>query len=96
MEETKRWPGWLRAFSAVIVALWVFGVYFPSIARTVVDNTTNPPTEILRAGPLELGILLGVIVVPLLCVLIRIRRRHGVEYLGWGLLFALLAATFSL
>ena len=94
MNETKSKWRWVRAVGATLLALLVFAIVLPSMAKIVMDNSTTPPTRHVEFPPSRVLLLVGVVGVPLALILIGTFVRPSLARIGWALLITLTALVF--
>ncbi len=91
--ERKGWP-WGRSALAILLALMFVAAILPSTGRIVVDQTTTPPTRKI-VGQARAGlVLVGIVAVPLACIFFGMRRRPGLEAVGWVFLIFMVGSIF--
>ena len=89
MEKTKHKIGWWRASFAAVLSFLFLAILIPNTGRIVVDRSTTPPTLTIADRPQQIAMLVGVLLIPLACIVVGARRRHAVEFVGWIVLVVL-------
>src|SRR5262249_4991425 len=83
-----------RIALAAVPALLYLLVSIPNTGRIVVDTSTKPPAHNIVDRPKHIAVLIGILVLPLACIVIPVRRPI-VQAVGWLLLWTLVLLAFS-
>jgi hypothetical protein len=92
--EQKGWH-WGRGSLAVLLSILFLGIVLPNTGRVVLDHTTTPPTAHIVGRVRDSFILIGMVTVPLVCILLGMFRWPRIEIIGWVLLVVLVGLAFT-
>ena len=94
-QKQHRWK-LARAVVAIVVGLLLLGIGLPGTGYVVTDHP--PPPSMWRIAmfaiyPASFFILIGIVTIPLACVLFGLMQRSALEIVGWSLLGLIVILT---